>query len=1026
MKKISPLLITITFLLAATPAMAIDMEFYTYGGFNPVVQAFTKVALIFGDNAYKGLLVVVTILGVVAAAVGMIAKATIGGRISLTWPVPVLAGMVIYIALFIPTGNITVYDPVLNRFQIIPNVPDAIVATAGTLNKLEKGLVDIIDTASAPNAQYLDTAGGKGFKVLEAIRGSSPKDNHARTSMIRYIKDCVTFELLRPGSTISLDTMRNNSTNFLTELSNAQNPAIYTVYYDSVDPEGQSMTCTQAWNQLQPIYSNPTNYDEAIKRACAKAHFDPNSTTEMLRCETLISTTMLHVTGNSYTPERLIQQRQIAEILYNFYYQDDYETSVLMESDRKIVATGMGIGITMNEWIPIIRAIMTAVAVGTLPFLALFLPTPVIGRAASVMFGFFVFLTTWGVTDAVIHGAAMDYAAYAFEDVRQSNLGVYAMASFPNMSLKMMAMFGVIRSAGIMLASIFSMMLVRFGGSALAHFATNLGSIARGAGAQAGALITPEGNASALAEQTRIAGLLEGMQEHRFTNMAAAGSYKMHSNIGGYHAAMNTRNALQDSGHLPLGTTASEYAQAEVSAGRSAGTNAGVVSVTTGTDGNASRMKGESVNADGSTTTITTGAGGTGQAIDTMPAGTAKYDVDNAGNQSLTYAQVNGMNPISIGQSLQSQLIGSASNSLGGSSNWNMMTRQLQKDSLTSASAQSYSERLDNSIRSNWQRSFNDSSSFVHSLDQRQQTQFSGLVNAGILDIGVSGKGQITVVGNDGEKVSFNVSEQTAQAFARDQARVRAESIQDTFTDSQGIDYLADISKQIGASESYSFLEDARRVEAATQSYGANMQTAFVKDYTTNHFGNESPENIRRAMNSLAYMAQDNPQALNKMIEGFVSGNGYGWGRTTNQVNSAIDAMQNRTHDDEILRGVVDYTTDTARQKSSGITSNNLTPPEQKGVHEPNQTSTQSKADSLRSRNRYEESSSDGRIRTSATGMASEGVGKIFKGVVDSQGDRPTDKGAFDYVQRVENPYNVGDELKPIPKDAPSTLGGKR
>ena len=423
MKRISPLLIIIALVLVATPAMAIDMEFYTYGGFNPVVQAFTKVALIFGDNGYKGLLVVVTVLGVVAAAVGMIAKATVGGRISLTWPIPVLAGMVIYIALFIPTGNITVYDPVLNRFQIVPNVPDAIVATAGTLNKLEKGLVDIIDTASAPNAQYLDTAGGKGFKVLETIRGSSPKDNHARTSMIRYIKDCVTFELLRPGSTISLDTMRNNSTNFLTELSNAQNPAIYTVYYDSVDPEGQSMTCTQAWNQLQPIYSNPTNYDEAIKRACAKAHFDPNSTTEMLRCESLISTTMLHVTGNSYTPERLIQQRQIAEILYNFYYQDDYETSVLMESDRKIVATGMGIGITMNEWIPIIRAIMTAVAVGTLPFLALFLPTPVIGRAASVMFGFFVFLTTWGVTDAVIHGAAMDYAAYAFEDVRQSNLG---------------------------------------------------------------------------------------------------------------------------------------------------------------------------------------------------------------------------------------------------------------------------------------------------------------------------------------------------------------------------------------------------------------------------------------------------------------------------------------------------------------------------------------------------------------------------------------------------------------------------
>lgn len=996
--------------------MAIDMEFYTYGGFNPVVQAFTKVALIFGDNAYKGLLVVVTVLGVVAAAVGMIAKATVGGRISLTWPVPVLAGMVIYIALFIPTGNITVYDPVLNRFQIVPNVPDAIVATAGTLNKLEKGLVDIIDTASAPNAQYLDTAGGKGFKVLEAIRGSSPKDNHARTSMIRYIKDCVTFELLRPGSTISLDTIRNNSTNFLTELAGAQNPAIYTVYYDSVDPEGQSMTCTQAWNQLQPIYSNPTNYDEAIKRACAKAHFDPNSTTEMLRCESLISTTMLHVTGNSYTPERLIQQRQISEILYNFYYQDDYETSVLMESDRKIVATGMGIGITMNEWIPIIRAIMTAVAVGTLPFLALFLPTPVIGRAASVMFGFFVFLTTWGVTDAVIHGAAMDYAAYAFEDVRQSNLGVYAMASFPNMSLKMMAMFGVIRSAGIMLASIFSMMLVRFGGSALAHFATNLGSIARGAGAQAGALITPEGNASALAEQTRIAGLLEGMQEHRFTNMAAAGAYKMHSNIGGYHAVMNTRNALQNSGHLPPGTTASEYAQAEASAGRSAGTNAGVISVTTGTDGNASRMKGESVNTDGSATTIMTGVGGTGQAVDTMPSGTAKYDVDSGGNQTLTYAQINGMNPISIGQSLQNQLVNSASTTLGGSKNWTQLTQQIHKDSISSSTAQSYSNKLDNAVRENWKRAFDDKSSFIHSLDEQTRTQFLAAVNGGgsIGIVGGAGSGQIAVVGSDGERVYFDVSESTSEAFARDQSRVRSQAIQETFSDQHGIDYLYGISKQLGVTEAYSFLSDARSVQAATESYGINMQTAFVRDFSLNNFGDEAPAHIRASMTSLAHMAQHEPDKLNRMVDGFVSGNGYGWGHTTDIVNNSIKTTKNRIHDDAILKGAVDHST-----RAAGPTLNDIAPPASSKLHEPSSTEVDRQADRLHNNNRREESG-DGRIQTTATGMGKEGVGKVLPGMVDSQGMRPTEERYFD--PPIANPHGIGGEPKPIPKDARSTL----
>ncbi len=230
--------LTAIFTLFAGPAMALDMEFYTYGGFNPVVQAFNKVALIFSDNDYQGLLVTVAILGVVAAAIGMIAQGAVGGRISLTWPVPVLVGMTVYLALFVPTGNITVYDPTLNRFQIVPNVPDAIVFTAGALNKLEKALVDIIDTASAPNAAYYDKAGGIGFKALESIRGSSPKNNHARTSMIRYIRDCVTFELLRPGSTIDLDVLRNSSTNFLTQLGNAQHPSIYTIYYDSANPEG--------------------------------------------------------------------------------------------------------------------------------------------------------------------------------------------------------------------------------------------------------------------------------------------------------------------------------------------------------------------------------------------------------------------------------------------------------------------------------------------------------------------------------------------------------------------------------------------------------------------------------------------------------------------------------------------------------------------------------------------------------------------------------------------------------------------
>ena len=653
-------------ILHAAQAFALDMEYYTYGGFNPITQAFTKIALIFSDSGYQGLLFVIMVLGLIAGVTAWLARAATGARvIPMVWAVPVFFGAILYLALFVPKGNITVYDPVLNRFQTIGQVPDAVVFTAGFLNKIERGMVDIIDTAAAPGAEYQTTAGGIGFKALESVKGSSPKDNYARTSMIRYVKDCVTFELVRPGTTLSLDDLRNNTTDFLTDLSKAVNPAVYTVYYDAVHPEGTNVTCTDAWNSLQPIYANPTNYDEAVKKVCSKAYFDPANMAELNTCKTLLTSTLNFTTGTAVTPEKIIQQRQIAEILYNFYFQDDYETSMLMESNRKITSTGLGIGLTMNEWIPIIRAVMTAIAIGVIPFLVLFLFTPVVGKAVSVMFGFFVFLTTWGITDAVIHGAAMDYATYAFEDMRQSNLGVYAMAAFPTISIKLLAMFGVIRSAGIMLASFFSMMLIRFGGHALAMLAGNLSRIVQSAGAQAGQLLTPEGTSAAMNQQVRAAGLLTGMPEHRFSNMAAAGAFSVHKNVGGYKAAMNAKDSLQQSGQIDQGTSDSDMATMMASARMSVGTKSGPVEISTAPDGHGTRTKSETVNADGSTTVITTGSGGTGVAVDTMAEGRASYSVDASGNFQTTQAAVNGLNPVTVGAMAQHQKIVSASNSLG-------------------------------------------------------------------------------------------------------------------------------------------------------------------------------------------------------------------------------------------------------------------------------------------------------------------------------------------------------------------------
>jgi len=113
----------------------------------------------------------------------------------------------------------------------------------------------------------------------------------------------------------------------------------------------------------------------------------------------------------------------------------------------------------------------------------------------------------------------------------------------------------------------------------------------------------------------------------------------------------------------------------------------------------------------------------------------------------------------------------------------------------------SYSDTLNNAH--SWKQALNDQSSFIHSLDEIQRTQLQGMLGAGGRVTGASlvANGQLSVVGGDGERVSFNISEDTAKAFSRDEAKVRSEAVAHTFSNGRGLDYLANVAKRIGATE---------------------------------------------------------------------------------------------------------------------------------------------------------------------------------------------------------------------------------
>src|SRR5450759_795261 len=115
-------------------------------------------------------------------------------------------------------------------------------------------------------------------------------------------------------------------------------------------------------------------------------------------------------------------------------------------------------------------------------------------KAVVTMCGFFIWLTAWGVTDAIVHSFGMDFAKKALYEVTQNQLGLTSLLNFSTEGLKALAVFGAIRWSGIMLATVITGMLVRVGGSVLGRLSAQVIATPMGQGQTAGSAVgTPEG-----------------------------------------------------------------------------------------------------------------------------------------------------------------------------------------------------------------------------------------------------------------------------------------------------------------------------------------------------------------------------------------------------------------------------------------------------------------------------------------------------------------------------------------------------
>jgi len=293
---ISFLTCAVTVLLLFTAEIsyaALEMEYYTYGSFDAVLSAFQKAALVFSDKNYMGLMFTVITLGIFFAATGSMISALKGMKTGgFSWAVPVGIGVTLFLSMVIPKGTIWIYDPVKNRSQAVGDVPEGLVLLAGTTNLIERGLVDVISTSTDPIG-YQQQAGGIGFDMLNNVhsKGINLGDQYIHDSLRSYTEDCVFFELLRTGTQLSANTINKNS-DFIGLYQQAENPAVFTVYYKDEDDwrAGKTKTCTEAYALLVTDLKNTAKYTNVTKARCGEIGFDPTNPAEFQQCKDMFPT----------------------------------------------------------------------------------------------------------------------------------------------------------------------------------------------------------------------------------------------------------------------------------------------------------------------------------------------------------------------------------------------------------------------------------------------------------------------------------------------------------------------------------------------------------------------------------------------------------------------------------------------------------------------------------------------------------------------------------------------------------------
>jgi len=470
--NIIKLLIVFITLSSSLEVLAIDMDYYAPNGLPTIGDSFTRLALIFSDADYYFALPIIGALALIFSVInGYLVKPLTTG--SNDRPVnifaPLAIGTIIWVSGFMPTASLHIYDPVKNDTKSVAGIPQVIVLIAGLTNVLERNMIEITETGTAN--VYSKTAGGINLEMFinAQYKAHTNRKKFLALDIQSYYEDCGRVNMVITGNQ-NFEDLMTNTTSLYGMLGEWTHPSLFTNLYNGT-PGKTNMSCTDAWNNVIKTQLVATNFDKDVEEVCAKSGFDVSKVLQLQQCKNTISDFAKIHDITTMPSSNYLRNAMIAHTILKKINLNDPTEAQQTLMRRQLVMQGLGALNSSEDTMPNIKAVMTAIILGIIPFLTLFLLTPLWSKALKFMTGSLLWLATWGVMIAVMHSATMDQAMTVLSDVAANKMGIDAFIFAQTDGVKALMFFGKMQSNSLMMATAIAIAVYGFGSYAMTGIA---------------------------------------------------------------------------------------------------------------------------------------------------------------------------------------------------------------------------------------------------------------------------------------------------------------------------------------------------------------------------------------------------------------------------------------------------------------------------------------------------------------------------------------------------------------------------